>query len=107
LSEIGVNAPSSVGSKSTLLEALSSLFAAVGLKDISTTVIDVTMSFTSFDEFWRTQKPAYTPAGKIIAALSETERAKLIEVVRSRLPAAGDGSISYSSRAHAAKAIVP
>jgi ubiquinone/menaquinone biosynthesis C-methylase UbiE len=107
LSQIGVKSPSSVGSESTRLEALKSLFTEAGLTDISTTVIDVTMSFTDFDEFWRTQTPVYTATGKIIAALSETERAKLIEVVRSRLSAAGDGSIAYSSRAHAVKARAP
>jgi hypothetical protein len=43
----------------------------------------------------------------MIAALSQTDREKLIASVRSRLPAGADGSITYSARANAVKARVP
>jgi hypothetical protein len=40
----------------------------------------------------------------MIAALSETDREKVIESVRARLPAGPDGRITYSARANAVKA---
>jgi hypothetical protein len=45
--------------------------------------------------------------GKRIAALSETDREKLIDWVRARLPAGPDGRITYSARANAIKALAP
>ena len=65
------------------------------------------MTFADFDEFWRTQTPGFSPTGKLIAALSETDRKKLIEAVRARLPAGPDGSVTYAARANAIKARVP
>jgi len=62
------------------------------------------MSFPNFDEFWRTQTPAYSPTGKVMATLSEAERKRMIEAVRAKLPAASDGSITQSARANAIKA---
>ena len=106
LRRIGAKSPQVSGTEDSRLEGLTSLFTGGGLKDIATRTIDVTMSFPDFDEFWRTL-PGYSPTGKVIAALSETDREKLIESVRASLPAGPDGSVSYSARAHAIKARVP
>ena len=107
LSHVGAQFPRVPGTDDTPLEALSALFAGCGLSDIATRTIEVTMSFADFEEFWRTQTPAYTPAGKAIAALSETDRERLMQWLRAKLPAGPDGSISYSARANAIKARVP
>jgi len=107
LSQIGAKPPSVPGTEDSRLEALSSLLKGGGLKDIATRTIDVTMSFPDFNEFWRTQTPSYSPTGKVIAALLETDREKLIESVRASLPAGPDGSIAYSARANAIMARVP
>lgn len=107
LRRIGAQPPHTLGTEDSRLEALSSLFAGAGLKDIATRAIDVTVSFPNFDDFWSTQAPTFNPVGKVIAALSETDRKRLIETVRAILPAAADGSITYSARANAVKARVP
>ncbi len=107
LSRIGAKAPLASGTDDSRLEALNSLFAMGGLQDISTRTIDVSMTFSDFNDFWRTQNVGYSPTGKVIAALSETDREKLIEAVRASLPADPDGSITYSARANAIKARVP
>jgi len=44
---------------------------------------------------------------KIVAALSDADRSRLIDRVRTVLPAHPDGSVSYSARANAIKARVP
>ena len=108
LIQIGSKPPPMPGTEDSRLEALSSLFAGGNLKDIATRTIDVTMSFPEFNEFWRLHTPpSISPMGKMIAALSETDREKLIESVRARLPAGPDGSITHSARANAIKARVP
>ena len=45
--------------------------------------------------------------GQEIAALSETDREKVIDWVWARLPAGPDGRITYSARANAIKALAP
>ena len=107
LNQIGAKPPPVPGTEDSRLEALSLLFSGGGLKDIATRTIDVSMSFPDFNTFWRSQTPSFSPTGKMIAALSETDRAKLIESVRARLPAGPDGSITHSARANAIKARVP
>ena len=97
----------SVGAEVTRVHALTSFFTGVGMKDIQTRVIDVTMSFSDFDEFWQSQTPSYTQIGKIIAAMSEQERKKLIGLVRDRLSTSADGSVSCTARANAIKGRVP
>ena len=107
LNHVGAPFPRVTGTDDTPLEALSALFAGSGLSDIATRTIDVTMTFADFDEFWRTQTPGYSPAGKAIAALSEADRERVMEWLRARLPAGPDGSITCSARANAVKARVP
>jgi len=104
LHQVGAEPPPTPGTKHSGLEALTSLFARANLTDIGSRTIDVLMSFADFNEFWRSQTPSYTSTGKMIAALSETDREKVIDSVRARLPASPDGRITYSARANAVKA---
>jgi hypothetical protein len=79
------------------------LFARAGLDELAIKTIDVTVSFRNFDDFWLAQKPSYSPMTKIIAAMTMSERTKLTEAVRARLPSQGDGRIEYPARANAIK----
>jgi hypothetical protein len=65
------------------------------------------MLFANFDDLWREQTLNFGPRGKIVAALSKAERARLIDKVRASLPVGPDGSVAYSARAHAIKARIP
>jgi hypothetical protein len=47
------------------------------------------------------------PTGKVIAALSDSDREKVQASVRARLSAGPDGSVTHSARANAIKALVP
>ena len=105
--QVGAQLPPVPGTEHSRLEALTSLFAQAKLTEIDSRTIDVTMSFADFNEFWQSQMPSYTQRGKMIAALSETDREKLIDSVRARLPADPDGRITYSARANAIKALAP
>jgi hypothetical protein len=75
------------------LEALNSLFAREGLEEITTTTIDVTRSFSDFDDFWRAQTPIFNPITGMITALPESDRVRLIESVQAGVPV-GPGAAS-------------
>jgi hypothetical protein len=47
------------------------------------------------------------PVGKLVAALSETDRAALMDAVRAQVPAGPDGRIAYAARANAVMGRVP
>jgi len=65
------------------------------------------VAFHDFDDYWQVQSLPISPVGKSIASLSDNKRAELHDVMRRMLPAAADGSVSYSSRALAFKARKP
>jgi ubiquinone/menaquinone biosynthesis C-methylase UbiE len=75
-----------------------------GFADIVVTTIEAPQTYRDFDDYWQAQTVPFAPIGKSVAALSEDQREKLRETMRSILPAASDGRISYSSRAVAFKA---
>lgn len=67
----------------------------------------MTVPFPDFDAFSLAQTPRYSPIGKMIAALTNADRVRLIETVLAGLPVRPDGSIQYSARANAIKAHLP
>jgi SAM-dependent methyltransferase len=102
----GADVPASPGTDASSLEALGALFEGAGLAQIETRVIEVCLSYASFDEFWVAQTPGYAPVTKVIAAMKESERMRLMRLVQAALPAGPNGSIEYFARAHAIKARV-
>jgi hypothetical protein len=105
--QIGMEVPKVPGSEDSSIEALRSLFEQTGFEEVTTRPIDVSLSFTSFEDFWQSQVSPFTPNGKAIATLREADRAELVEAVRAILPSLPDGSIAYSTRANAVKGRVP
>jgi SAM-dependent methyltransferase len=105
--KFGMAVPGVPGTQASSLNALISLFEDAGFEDIVTRSIDVTNSFADFDSFWRAQTPSYGPATKMIAAMPDNNRQKLIETVRAGLPLSPEGRIEYTARANAIKARIP
>lgn len=95
------------GTEASGLEALRSLFQAAGLEQIDTRTIDVCLSYADFQDFWQAQTPGYAPTSKVIAAMKDTERTRLMRAVQSALPCEPNGSIEYCARANAIKGRVP
>ena len=104
---IGADVPQVPGTKDLSRGALASLFEKGGLDEIVTTSIDVTVAFADFDEFWRAQTPRYAPTTKIIDGITNSDRARLMDVIRSEMPVLPDGRVEYSARANAIKARAP
>jgi ubiquinone/menaquinone biosynthesis C-methylase UbiE len=107
LRQIGADVPPVPGSKDCGLDALASLSRKAGLDNIATRSIDVTVRYADFNAFWQAHTPGFNPVTKRIAALTTTDRARLIETVRAALPVSPDGAIACSARANAIKARVP
>jgi ubiquinone/menaquinone biosynthesis C-methylase UbiE len=103
LREIGAEVGTLPGAADSGLPALRSLFEQTGLEDVATRAIEVTLTFPDFDAFWRSQTPSYSPTTKAIAAMSDSDRARLAHALRAALPLRPDGAIEYSARAHAAR----
>ena len=103
----GIDVPAIPGTGASRLEALRALFTAAGLEQIETRTIDVCLAYADFDDFWEAQTPGYAPTTKIIAAMKNSERTRLMRAVRADLPTGPNGSIEYCARANAIKARAP
>jgi ubiquinone/menaquinone biosynthesis C-methylase UbiE len=103
----GVDVPAIPGTEASRLEALRALFHVAGLEQIETRTIDVCLAYADFPDFWQAQTPGYAPTTKVIAAMKDSERARLKRAVQSALPRGPNGSIEYCARANAIKARVP
>lgn len=86
--------------------ALTELFSRAGLGGSEVTAIDITTSFTSFEDYWRPFLGGQGPAPAYAMALDETARAHLRDRLRARIPQQADGSISLTARAWAIRASV-
>ena len=104
---VGLEPRGQSGTEDTSLAALRSLFERAGFETIETRAIDVSLDFSNFDQYWRAQTPPLHPNVKAMAALTEKDRAKVIDLARAELMTRSDGSITTSSRASAIKARVP
>jgi len=87
-------------------EALAKVFAGAGLQGVEVAPIDVTTRFSSFDDYWQPFLGGQGPAPAYAMSLDEAARARLRDRIRARMPVAGDGSISLTARAWAARASV-
>jgi ubiquinone/menaquinone biosynthesis C-methylase UbiE len=103
----GVEVPATPGTDASRLEALRTLFENAGLERIETRAIEVCLAYENFQDFWLAQTPGYAPATKIVAAMKESERLRLMRAVEASLPCGPHGSIEYCARANAIKSRVP
>jgi SAM-dependent methyltransferase len=88
-------------------EGATAALQGAGFSDIATTLLKASRTFRDFDDYWDTHCLPIAPPGQSIAKLTDEGRAKLRDTMRAMLPAAADGSVSYSSRALAFKARRP
>jgi SAM-dependent methyltransferase len=82
---------------------LREVFEEAGLRDIAQTAIDVPTLFRDFDDYWSPFKGGQGPAPGYAMSLSEEERDRLRERLRSVLPVRDDSSIRLIARAWAIK----
>jgi SAM-dependent methyltransferase len=88
-------------------EGATAALHSAGFSNVAVTLLEASRTFRDFDDYWDTHCLPIAPPGQSIAALTDEGRAKLQEAMRAILPAAADGSVNYSSRALAFKAVKP
>jgi len=89
-------------------DGLRATLTAAGYGDVEITTIEASQTFRDFEDYWMSQTGTFQhPVAKSVAALSDHDREQLRNNLRTALPAAADGSITYSSRATAFKARKP
>jgi hypothetical protein len=82
--------------------------AAAGYEQIETATIEASQTFRDFEDYWTSQTATFPhPVARSVAALSVQDREGVRDRLRTALPAAADGSITYLSRATAFKARKP
>lgn len=85
-------------------EPLQALFAAAGLRAVTTRAIDVDTVFSDFDDCWQPLVAGISgPASGYVGAIGRDRRSELRALLEQRLPRRMDGSIPLSARAWAAR----
>jgi ubiquinone/menaquinone biosynthesis C-methylase UbiE len=89
-------------------DGLRATLTAEGYGDIEITTLEASQTFRDFEDYWISQTATFPhPVAKSVAALSDNDRERLRNLLRTVLPAAVDGTITYFSRATAFKARKP
>ena len=102
LKEMGVDTPI-FGETVTTPENMLELWQAAGLKDVSLTRIDITLSFKDFDEFWTSNTGTENTVVRAIKSLSDIDVETLKAKLRDRLINGSQGGISYGAFTNAVR----
>lgn len=85
------------------VEGMRASLQAAGFVDVEAVEIEVTQTYTSFEDYWAAQTLPFSPSGKTAAKLDDAQRVRLRDVLRETL-AAKDGTVTYAATAIAGKA---
>jgi ubiquinone/menaquinone biosynthesis C-methylase UbiE len=102
----GAEVPALPGTSHSSLQALESLFRQAGFSAIDSRTIDVTLAYSDFTDFWSAQTSDYSPTTKVINAMTDAERRRLMRAVQEAVPRAHNGRIEYTARANAITAAI-
>lgn len=105
--KLGLTVPEIPGTNVSGLASVRELFARVHLEDIVTTSVDANVSFSNFDELWRTQTTRYSPTTRAIETMAKNDREQLKIVVQELLGSRTSRSPTFRARANAIKCRAP
>jgi SAM-dependent methyltransferase len=106
LRDIGVPPPLPPSVAVSRRDALVALWAAAGLEQVDTCLIEVSQQYRSVDEFWAIARSGPSTSAST-GGLSEAQKQALRERVMARLSPHADGSLIITARAHGIKGRVP
>jgi SAM-dependent methyltransferase len=86
--------------------ALAAAFEEAGLANADVGAIEIPTVFADFDDYWQPFLGGQGPGPAYAMSLSDRDRTRLRGLLRSRLPAAADGTITLTARAWAVRASV-
>lgn len=87
-------------------DQIANIFNRVGFSEVKTVPLEITTNFSDFNDYWKPFLGGQGPAPTYVSKLDNSERNHLKEILEQRLPVIGDGSITLSARAWAARGIV-
>ncbi len=102
---IGATVPVPPSAAISQIDAMKNLWIEAGLGAVATREIRVQRTFTGFDEFWNTAQSS--SFGKVVAAMPPDDVELVKTRTRPRLPADGEGRVTYEARANAITGRVP
>ncbi|MEV0715862.1 class I SAM-dependent methyltransferase [Asanoa sp. NPDC050611] len=80
-------------------DPLRTLWIGAGLSGVTVDAVSIPTVFTGFDDYWTPFLGGQGPAPGFVAHLEPSDRNRLRDLLRSRLPATPDGSIRLTARA--------
>jgi hypothetical protein len=87
---------------------LAALWHATGLQHVEETALEMSMEFTSFDDYWQPHLTGDGPSGVYVAGLPLGHRDALRHALQERLQGnRPDGPFSLRAKAWAGRGIVP
>ena len=104
LRDCGVLPDRAASDETTALAQLQALWEQAGLQEVETCAFTVAQRYPDFAVYWQALADSAS-IGARFAALSADMQAAVRAALQKRLPAAPDGSILVTARAHAAKGI--
>ncbi|HET6345280.1 MAG TPA: class I SAM-dependent methyltransferase [Myxococcota bacterium] len=107
LRAMGQDAPHPHTAAASGQDALRATWETAGLRRIEHTVLRISVSFASFEDFCASVIVPVGPLGAITSKLGPKQREALHAELRKQLPIAADGRITYASFANAIKGEVP
>ncbi len=87
-------------------QALTAAFEGVGLRQVTTSAIEIVLRFADFDDYWQPFLGGQGPAPAHAMSLDEASRERLRESLRASLPRQADGSLQLAARAWTARGTV-
>jgi hypothetical protein len=84
-------------------EPLRRLFADAALQHVQVEPLDITTTFSDFDDYWTPFLSGEGTAPGYVMSLSEKQRGRLRELIRAAMPIQADGSIALNARAWLAR----
>lgn len=84
---------------------LHEVFERASLRNVQVQPLEIATAFRNFDDYWTPFLGGQGPAPGYAMGLSPERRGRLRDLIRSRIPVKGDGTISLTARAWAAKGI--
>ena len=86
-------------------DGLRAALTVEGYADPEITTIEASQTFHDFEDYWVSQTGTFPhPVARSVAALGDRDRERLRDLLRTTLPVAADGSVTYSARVTAFKA---
>jgi ubiquinone/menaquinone biosynthesis C-methylase UbiE len=103
LKAMGEPVPMPPHADASTMPALENLWRDAGLIGIELTTIRIPVTFKNFDDFWTSNTLPVGHQAERIRSLSEVMREKLKQELKTSLPIASDGTITFEAFANAVK----